>query len=276
MEIEARLHHVQLLSENPAECAAFYAKVYDMVRILVGDEWLCIGPERRVSFRSGATNQLGYAAYAFDSKAAFRDYRARVQKVLAIEPAETMHFGEEAFKVRDPDNNALVFGVAVPQVEQDTKTSAPPARLQHFAIRSPDPSALVPFYRDGLQFTISDRVFTEAGDMRACFMRTDSEHHALALFHSPEARHDHLSFETTDVSRLRDWADRMGHFREKIVWGVGRHGPGNDVFFMIRDPDGNLSEISAEMEICETGRTEGTWAHEERTLNLWGAAIMRS
>jgi hypothetical protein len=45
---------------------------------------------------------------------------------------------------------------------------------------------------------------------------------------------------------------------------------------MVRDPDGNLAEISSEIEVCTPDRPMGIWKHEERTLNLWGKAIMRS
>jgi catechol-2,3-dioxygenase len=101
-------------------------------------------------------------------------------------------------------------------------------------------------------------------------------HHTLALFGAPVTCFDHQSFETPSWDELKDWADHMGKLRIEIVWGVGRHGPGNDVFFMVRDPDGNLAEISSEIEICTDNRPVGQWKHEERTLNLWGKAIMRS
>ena len=45
---------------------------------------------------------------------------------------------------------------------------------------------------------------------------------------------------------------------------------------LVRDPDGNLAEISSEIEICAPDRPAGRWKHEERTLNLWGKAILRS
>ena len=76
--------------------------------------------------------------------------------------------------------------------------------------------------------------------------------------------------------RMKEWGDHMAALKVPIVWGIGRHGPGNDVFFMVRDPDGNLAEISSEIEHCAPGRPAGTWPHEERTLNLWGKAILRS
>ena len=143
-------------------------------------------------------------------------------------------------------------------------------------MRSAQTSTLLPFYRDVLGFVVSDRVEDQSGRLRACFLRTDPEHHVIAIFEAPERRHDHLSFETTDWTALREWADRLSALGAPLVWGVGRHGPGNDTFFMVHDPDQNLVEISAELEVCGPERVEKLWPHEQRTLNLWGYAIMRS
>ena len=131
------------------------------------------------------------------------------------------------------------------------------------------------FYR-ALGFVVSDRVHDDDGVLRACFLRTDHEHHALALFAAAVARLDHLSCETRDLHALIAWADRTASRGIPIHWGIGRHGPGNDIFFMVKDPDDNLIEISAELESCAPDRPAGRWRHEPRTLNLWGTAIMRS
>jgi catechol 2,3-dioxygenase len=45
---------------------------------------------------------------------------------------------------------------------------------------------------------------------------------------------------------------------------------------MIKDPQGYLVEISAELEIMPDDAAKRSWNHEERTLNLWGSAFMRS
>jgi hypothetical protein len=37
-----------------------------------------------------------------------------------------------------------------------------------------------------------------------------------------------------------------------------------------------LIEISAELEVVPDAITKRAWKHEERTLNLWGSAFMRS
>ena len=116
----------------------------------------------------------------------------------------------------------------------------------------------------------------DEGTLRACFLWVDAMHHALALFRSPETRFDHQSFETTGWQAMRDWADHMGSEYVPIVWGIGRHGPGNDTYFMVQDPDGNLGEISCDLEVCEPARPAGLWPHAQHTLILSGNAIKRS
>ena len=61
-----------------------------------------------------------------------------------------------------------------------------------------------------------------------------------------------------------------------MKWGPGRHGPGNNLFLFVHDPDGNWVELSAELEVVAPDRPTGTWPHEERTLNSWGSAPLRS
>ncbi len=240
MEIGARLHHVQLLSADPDKCAEFYGRVYGMHVRAQGSGRICIGPERRLILAAGPANHLGFAAYAFPGQQALDDYRRRIEAQVRLEAARSPLFSTGGFGVADPDGNKIVFGVAEASSEASARSDAPelPARLQHLAFRSQDPARLVPFYRDVLGFVVSDRVYNEAGQARACFLRTDTEHHALAIFHAAESRHDHLSFETTDWLALRDWADRISTLGVPMVWGIGRH--------------------------------------EEKTLNLWGGAIMRS
>ena len=55
-----------------------------------------------------------------------------------------------------------------------------------------------------------------AGTLRACFLRTDDMHHALALFRSPETRFDHQSFETTGWQAHTVRGTFAGAFKKKL------------------------------------------------------------
>ena len=82
--------------------------------------------------------------------------------------------------------------------------------------------------------------------------------------------------ETTSWNDIRDWADHLGDMRIELSWGPGRHGPGNNLFFMVCDADGNMVELSAEIEEMDRYMAARQWKHEPHTLNLWGVAWMRS
>ena len=270
----AVLDHACLQSPDPDRAAAFLALAYAMTRNAIPGGWECTGPGRTLLVREGPANRIAFFAYAFDSGEGLDAHRRRIGAGHATAlPNPSPLFGARACAFADPDGNVVAFGV------RPRRGAAPeealPARLQHLALRTPRLEDMVSFY-ESLGFVVSDRVRDDAGALRACFLRTDAEHHALALFGAAEARFDHLSCETRDAAAVIAWADRMASHGIPIHWGIGRHGPGNDVFFMAQDPDGNLVEISADLEVCDASRPAGTWRHEQRTLNLWGTAIMRS
>jgi catechol 2,3-dioxygenase-like lactoylglutathione lyase family enzyme len=275
MEIAAVLDHLHLSSPDPGAIVRFYGAHFAMTPHAAGEAIVLTGPGRRFAVSPGPVNRLKYAAWRFPDRAALLAYRARVAPPCQVALPSFDGFDPEAFAVVDPDGNVTVFTAGTAPVVAAT-AAVPAAVTQHFALRTPDPSRLLAFYRDTLHFTLSDRVEDGEGTLRACFLRTDSLHHALALFGAPVSRFDHQSSETPGWGDLRDWADHMARLKTPMAWGVGRHGPGNDVFFMVADPDGNLAEISSEIEVCGEGRPVGLWPHEERTLNLWGRAIMRS
>lgn len=276
-ELGVVLDHALLQCRQPDECAAFYSRVFEMNSTQLDECWLCVGDERRILLSHGPSNRLGFAAFAFADPTALEGYRARLSRDLPIRTNPSPLCPGEGFAIDDPDGNRLAFFVRreeVGEVEPECEGRLQ-GRLQHLALRSHDPAALASFYREVLGFLVSDRVCDHSGRLRACFLRTNREHHAIAIFDAAETGHDHLSIETANWANLKRWADHVVQQRERIVWGIGRHGPGNDAFFMVRDPDGNLAEVSTELEECEADRPEGAWLHEDRTFNLWGGSPIR-
>lgn len=111
---------------------------------------------------------------------------------------------------------------------------------------------------------------------RGFFIRSDHEHHSLAFFLGSKNELDHHAYETSCWNDIRDWGDRFGRERISMFWGPGRHGPGDNLFFMVRDPDGNKVELSAELETMAPDQEPRIWPNTEYTLNYWGSAWMRS
>ena len=277
MSLDAHLVRLHLQSPDPAALAAFYARCYDMQLRAVGNTHVCEAAQRAVHMSPGQANQLHYALWACNTDAAWERLCANTAALPRVDLRGFADLPEDALGLRDPQGLCLVF--VPPQTAPaptDLSSTLPGATNQHFAIRTQQIETLLTFYTEQLGFIVSDRVQDDSGQLKACFLRTEHLHHCLALFGAPVNCFDHQSFETPSWNDLKDWADHMGRLRTEIVWGVGRHGPGDDVFFMVRDPDGNLAEISSEIEVCAPDRPMGVWPHEERTLNVWGKAIMRS
>lgn len=277
--LSAALQCLHITSPQPARLAEFYATTYGMTSTEQGGVWRCTAPEREVAFSAGPVNQLRCALFRFETVAAWAAFQRRVSALEKVALPADCGLAADALAVRDPDGNLIAFerpAAAVDDGGMRASSAGLPAQLQHFAFRTQQIARMLAFYEDVLGFVVSDKVVDTDGGLRACFLRVNTLHHALALFNAPVTCYDHQSFEAPDWARLQQWADRMGSLKTPIVWGVGRHGPGNDVFFMVRDPDGNLAEISSEIEACAEDRPAGEWPHEERTLNLWGQAIMRS
>jgi catechol 2,3-dioxygenase len=272
MEIGARLVELELTTPRPQALAAHYASAFDMAVEVSGEDRICRGPERVLRLSAGDPGQLRRAVFAFASEAAWSRYAEALRtRGVAL---DTSHPGVHT--VHDPQGRAISFMRPPAAQAQAVPGARRTGRLQHFAVRTPDPQALVSFYVEQLGFVLSDRVLDDAGALSAAFLRTDAEHHALAIFRAAVPCFDHFSCETGGWLDLRDWADHMAEAGIPLAWGVGRHGPGNDTFFMVRDADGNMAEISCDLELCAPGRPAGVWPHAPSTLNRWGVALMRS
>lgn len=270
----AYLHHIQLESSDPARLVGFYANALDMTARQLGGsdaEWICEGPLRRVLFRRGENKRLGYGAFACRDAESLAELRTRVERAgQDVLPSPSPLFEAGAFGVRDPDGNLIVLGLG----QKEEPRIGLRAPIQHLTLATRDLDAIQRFYVDKLGFLVSDRVLAEDGAVNTIFLRSNHEHHTLACFRQDRTGVDHHSYEAGDWSLIKDWCDRLGDRRIPIMWGPGRHGPGNNIFIFIEDPDGNWIEISAELEVVHD-RPLKEWKHEPRTLNSWGPAIMR-
>jgi catechol 2,3-dioxygenase len=277
MPINAVLQRLVLASPNPQDLARFYHHAFAYSIASVEAEWRCEGDQRSLWIRPGAANQLLESHFTF-AEVPMLERFARELEGRGAAPQRSESGAGLEISVQDPEGRSVHFSVAESshKAPRQSHGVSLPARLQHYAVRTPTPAALHDFYVNRLGFTCSDLVCDESGDLTAAFLRTDREHHSLALFRAPHQRFDHFSCETESWSALRDWADFLAGRSVPLAWGIGRHGPGNDTFLMVQDPDGNLAEISAELEVCAEDRPIGRWPHRMETLNQWGIAIMRS
>jgi len=280
----AQLDHMRLESDDPKALADFYARALGFEVHGFGEDFLLQAPGRRQIIGKGERGGRTYHAYRLQDERQLAEVRAYVAaQGIATEPSPAAAFGADAVAVRDPDGWVSVFGLPKPGLPSPKAANAIPARaytarLQHVVVATPSLAPMIAFYEEGLGFVASDYVMLDEDDAstrRVAFWRTDPEHHCFAAFQASHCRADHHAYETSGWMDFRDWGDHLANLEIPVVWGPGRHGPGNNLFFMFEDPNGDRIELSAELEHLPREMGPRTWPHSERTVNLWGAGWMR-
>ena len=276
--LRATLYQLGLRSADPERLAAFYTQGFGYRFSPSGDGVLGVARDRRLAIVPGAATTLDHAAYAVSDAGEIDAIERRLAAAgVPVRRIAAEGFEADALTFHDPDGNRFLFGVAAgtPYIEGDAVADRA-ARIQHVVFASTNLQRLLDFFTEVVGFTLSDRVIDEHGGLRTVFLRCSHEHHSLALFAAGENRLDHHCYEATEWNLIRDWGDHFARHRVPLKWGPGRHGPGDNLFLFIHDPDGNWVEISAELEHVEPDRPIGEWPHEEYTLNTWGIGLLRS
>jgi catechol 2,3-dioxygenase len=261
----ARLHHLRITSPDPERLSRFYARMLDYALSRCEDgTYVLSGGQRHLLIGEGPSGSTSFMGYAVNDAGALEKLRDRLKATVGrLEPVRSPLFSEGSFGISDPQGRRIVFGTACKAAHPDDR----PGRLQHVVFQTTALQPLVEFYVDKVGFAISDKVLNENGSLAVFFMRSDHEHHSLAFFLGSRNELDHHAYETTCWNDIRDWADRFGRERVPMFWGPGRHGPGNNLFFMVRDADGNKLELSAELKNMAPDQEPRIWPNTEYTLN---------
>ncbi len=269
------LTHLCIETADAEPMRRFYRDALGMAETAIdADRWLMEASGRRLLLAAGETNRLAFSGFAVSDDERLLRLRDQIvrqggETVDSLSPLQQ----QGSFAVSDPDGNRLCFGIERPAVVSDSDIEG---RLQHVVVASANLDAMMSYYETVLGFRPSDHVLSDDGAVTAAFYRSDPEHHSFAAFRAPQHGFDHCAFETPSWNHIRDWADHLATLDIPIWWGPGRHGAGNNLFFMVLDPDGNKIEFSAELEHLDFGHPVRHWPHDRRTLNLWGNAWMRS
>lgn len=276
--LQASLYELGLFVDDVRRSADFYEKAFGYSFVADGGTMLGVGPRRRLRLAEPPELRKGllHAGFAVADAAVLSALQGRLDAAgVVYQSGARTGYKRNVLSFADPDGNALIFGVADP-IDISPTAAALPGHLQHAVFASTDIETMLRFYRDVVGFGLSDCVVDDAGQLTTFFGHCSQEHHSLAVFRAGEKRLDHHCFEAGDWGLIRDWADHFARLHIPLKWGPGRHGPGNNLFLFVHDPDGYWLEISAELEQLQPGRKVGLWPHEERTLNSWGMAFLRS
>jgi 2,3-dihydroxy-p-cumate/2,3-dihydroxybenzoate 3,4-dioxygenase len=145
-----------------------------------------------------------------------------------------------------------------------------PIQLTHAVFNSTDREACVDLAEKIFGFKISDRT----GAMS--FVRCNRQHHALAYVKSDASSLNHLAFEMKDLEAVMLGIGRMRDMKVPLVWGPGRHGPGNNVFGYFVPPFGGVIEYTSEINLVGDDYPVGTpadWTWPPGRVDQWGVSV---
>jgi catechol 2,3-dioxygenase-like lactoylglutathione lyase family enzyme len=119
-----------------------------------------------------------------------------------------------------------------------------PRKLGHVVLGSTDYAASGRFFIAGIGFKVSDLV----SDV-AAFIRCSTDHHNLLIQQAPVSFLHHTSWIVDDIDDIgRGARNMLAADPSRHVWGLGRHAVGSNFFWYLKDPAGNFSEYSSDID----------------------------
>jgi catechol 2,3-dioxygenase len=229
-----------------------------------------------LSLHRGDRPDVRNVTFSVASRADLDAIAARTQaaggRVLAGPQSLDEPGGGDAVLVSDPQGRILRFvhGDARHDARPDAHPHGDaPSRITHVVFNSEDVAVAQRFFEDALGFRLSDRTKIMA------FMRCNSDHHSIALADSDANTLNHIAFVMPDLDAVMRGAGRMADAGWPIEWGVGRHGPGNNVFSYFVGPDDFVIEYTADvLQVDDSYRAGGPsdWTWPPGRFDQWGVS----
>jgi catechol 2,3-dioxygenase-like lactoylglutathione lyase family enzyme len=178
--------------------------------------------------------------------------------------------GGYGFIFKDPEGRILRVVAEDTRHKDAAVVVDRPAKISHVVLNSRDRAGITEFYNAVLGFRLIDRT------RMMSFLCCNSDHHSIAFADGDAATLNHLAFDMKDYDSVMRGAGRMRDHGYAIEWGVGRHGPGNNVFAYFVGPDDAVIEYTAEVEqVDENYKVRGPeeWVWPPGRIDHWGIAV---
>jgi catechol 2,3-dioxygenase len=176
--------------------------------------------------------------------------------------------GGYGFGFKDPEgrNFSILTGVADHTGPCEDRPDRP-RKVAHVNLNAADGVGTCRFLIDTLGFRLSDET------VMARFVRCDRSHNNLVIGTKGPTTLNHVAFEMPDLDSVMRGAGRMRDNGHPIEWGVGRHGPGNNIFAYFLGPEEVPIEYTAEtIEVGDDHVPNGPdyWKWPPGRTDRWG------
>jgi catechol-2,3-dioxygenase len=245
------LRSIELAVHDLQKSAEFYRKVWALEDVAGdGDSLYLRGTGRehhvvtlRERPRAGLLGVHFSAPDRATVDALYAQAKAMGAKVSAAPAAlDAISGGGYGFRVSTPEGHPLVISSDVSNHAEAIDDRARPTKLTHVVLNSAEVDKQTAFFLDVLGFKWSDST------VMMDFVRCCSDHHSVAFARGNGPTLNHMAYEMPNIDGLMSGAGRVRKSGYEIMWGVGRHGPGSNVFSYFVEPNGFVTEYTTEVE----------------------------
>jgi catechol 2,3-dioxygenase-like lactoylglutathione lyase family enzyme len=157
-------------------------------------------------------------------------------------PLDASAGGGYGFRFETPDGLPMTISSDSAQHPDVVVDRSRPTKISHVVLNSARTDDQVPFFIDVLGFKLSDSTHMME------FLRCSADHHSIAIFRNNGPSLNHVAYELPNIDGLMRGAGRLKRSGFDVEWGVGRHGPGSNVFSYFIEPNGFVAEYTTELE----------------------------
>ena len=226
-----------------------------------------------LELRSGPMGRLAAVSLATTDRASVDAFVSRVVAaggtVLAEPAPRAASGGGYGFRLLDPEGREYEVVSDVDGHDATLHVNDIPTKISHVVLNAEDADRTTGFLRDAFGFRLRDQ--TKMMDFLGC----NADHHSIAVTRIGNTSLNHVAFEIPDMDGVMRASGRLKQHGYGIEWGVGRHGPGNNVFSYFIDPNELAIEYTTEIQQVDDATyrvgTPESWARG-KNLDSWGLA----
>jgi catechol 2,3-dioxygenase len=202
--------------------------------------------------------------------------RVKESNCQILRETPSFPFIKEAVTFMIPDGHILEVHTPIPDSIYSRRQSdrgVSPTRIDHVNVTSSTPVETRCLLSEILGLRLSERL---ADDSLAWMRGGNRQHHIFGIVRGPAGLH-HYAWEVPefiDFMRLGDVLDRKGR---QLLWGPGRHRPGDNIYSYYLDVAGAMVECSQGMAYIADDETfepnvirDLERPENVRSMNCWG------
>ena len=146
------------------------------------------------------------------------------------------------FAFVDPEGRTFAVTSDIDAHRDATPADNRPNKMSHLVLNAADTDAAVRFFREALGFRLRDQT------ARMDFLGCNADHHSVAITRMGNMSLNHVAFEVPDLDSLMRGTARVRRAGCELEWGIGRHGPGSNIFAYFCDPNDLVIEYTTQID----------------------------